>query len=73
MSTVSDVVSVVEKWPDAQRNELLMRLLKIPSAATAGTTYVTRPRPLGLRTDKLASDLLAEIEDEGFLQSSRQG
>jgi hypothetical protein len=75
MSTVAEIVAAVEKLPEPQKNEVLIRLLELKSALTnkQAKPYVIQPLPLGIRTDKLPSHLLEELDDEEFSQKYRGG
>ena len=75
MSTVADIVAAVEKLPDPQKNEVFIRLLELKSTLNnkRAKPYVVEPLPLGIRTDKLPSRLLQELEEEEFIQKYRDG
>jgi hypothetical protein len=73
MSTVAEIVAAVERLPETQKNEVLIRLLELKSALTnkQANPYVVQSLPLGIRTDKLPSHLLEELDDEEFIQKFR--
>lgn len=75
MSTVSEIVAAVEKLPEPQKNEVLIRLLELKSSLTnkQSKPYAVEPLPLGIRSDKLPSHLLEELEEEEFHQKYRGG
>lgn len=75
MSTVAEIVAVVEKLPEAQKNELLEKLREIETkpTSTARKPFVVKTWPLGIRGDKLPSHLLEESEDEDYLRKVREG
>ena len=75
MSTVAEIVAAVEKLSEPQRTEVLTRLLELKSAVTNKQVkpYRVQPLPLGIRSDKLPSHLLEELEDEEFIQKYRGG
>ncbi len=75
MSTVAEIVAAVEKLPDPEKNEVLIRLLELKSVLTnkQAKPYQVQPLPLGIRSNKLPSHLLEELEEEEFTQKYRSG
>ena len=75
MSTVAEIVAAVENLPEPQKNEVLIRLAELKSVLTnrLAKPYVVQPLPLGIRSDKLPSHLLEELEEEEFIQKYRGG
>ncbi len=75
MSTVAEIVAAVEKLPAAQKNELLEKLREIETKPAAKTQkpFVVQTWPLGIRSDKLPSHLLEELEEEDYLRKLREG
>jgi hypothetical protein len=68
MSTVAEIVAAVEKLPEPQKNEVLIRLLELKSTVITkqAKPYVVQPLPLGIRTTNLPSHLLEELDEEEF-------
>jgi hypothetical protein len=75
VSTVAEIIAAVEKLPQPEKNELLERLRGLESASIKKEQqpYRVQPLPLGIRSDKLPSHLLEELDDEEFLQKYRGG
>ncbi len=75
VSTVADIVAVVEKLPEAQKDELLGRLLELKSfsAAKQSKPYPIQPLPLGILSDQLPSHLLEQFEEEELIHKYRGG
>jgi hypothetical protein len=75
MSTVAEIVAAVEKLPEAQKNELLEKLREIETkpTGTGQKPFVVKTWPLGIRSDKLPSHLLEELEEEDYLRKLREG
>jgi hypothetical protein len=73
MSTVAEIVAAVERLPEPQKNEVLVRLLELKSALTnkQAKPYVVQPLPLGIRTDNLPSHHLEELEGQEFVRKYR--
>jgi len=75
MSTVAEIVVAVEKLPEPEKHELLEKLRAIEATPTAKTQkpFVVKTWPLGIRSDKLPSHLLEELEEEDHLRKLREG
>ncbi len=75
MSTVAEIIAAVEKLPQPEKNELLEKLREIETkpVAPAQKPFVVKTWPLGIRSDKLPSHLLEELEEEDYLRKLREG
>jgi hypothetical protein len=75
MSTVAEIVAAVEKLPEPEKTQLMERLRNLESASMKKKErpFVVKTWPLGIRSDKLPSHLLEELEEEEYLHKLREG
>ena len=65
----------MEKLPEPEKNQLLERLREIQTkpVASTQTPFVVQTWPLGIRSDKLPSHLLEELDEEDHRRKLREG
>jgi hypothetical protein len=75
VSTVAEIIAAVEKLPQPEKSELLKKLREIEAkpVTTTQKPFVVKTWPLGIRTDKPASHLLEDLEEEDYLRKLREG